>query len=233
MKHVVGAGERRQLVEVAAAPDHDGGVVPDDEGDADVGRGTRGREEALERGGKRVPRGAHAREAPEQPRGARDVFEPVLPHQRRRDAEPLELARRRLVQRRPVQHHEIGPARRDRLDVRVQAIADVRHGPRRRRKVAPPGAADDALTGAKGEEQLRDGGREGDDAARGSGELDAAVRVVGDGQRTVARDARFSPAHRDGRQRDQPREVGAMYPAAHTKSRHQTSDIRHQRSFDV
>jgi len=146
-----------------------------------------------------------------------ELFEPVEIEEHAPDAEPPELCRSGDVGRGAVQHHQIGRAGRHRLDVGRDPVPDARHGERLRRVVAPGRPAHEAVTRADSEEELGERREERHDAPGGRRQRHATAGVVRYREASGGGRALAPRAGRDG-QREEAREVGALYP--HDKNAH-------------
>ena len=99
MKHVAGACEPGELIEVARAPDHHRRVIPHDEREPDAKGRRGGREELHDAAGDGVACRRTRRQPPQHPSIVGQVLEAVLAQHGRRDAEIAEPTRRRFVER--------------------------------------------------------------------------------------------------------------------------------------
>src|SRR6266508_288042 len=96
------------------------------------------------------------------------------------DAQRPELGSRGGVGWTAVQHDQVGRARRYGFDVGREPSPDARDMGDGGGIVACVGVADQAVTGAEGEEELGGGGIERDDAVRGTVDPEGITRIVDD-----------------------------------------------------
>jgi hypothetical protein len=140
-------------------------------------------------------------EPAEQRAHAGDIGERIRVEAQGRDAEPPEPGRRLGMLRGVVEDDEVRSRREDRLEVGVDAGAEIGNGGHLGGIIAPLGTSDDRRPGTDSEEELGAGGDQRDHTFRRHPDRDRVARVVhhddGAGRRTGLAAARNGEGERE------------------------------------